>query len=333
MTDQFLKHLRREPRPEFARDLRERLRAGESTGAVRPAAVARAPSWLTLSFAAAAQSCSRSPFAFAAPYAQAFIDMFRMRNFAAVAVDASRLEQLRKLGSQSGRDQALRIFDRVDELKKPDAPRMFLDAASASRAAGMSLLMPASLPNGLTADTIRVAGPGAMRLTASAAKLRSLLSTLGLNDVQVPPGLDGAEITLHEGIIVAMAYTHDQQRVMFVQSHIPEIEAPRGLDLQRVGEMGLRIVGLSAEDARRFASTIDWRSTVVIPVPTNANAIREADVRGHRGLLGTTDDAPRGSGGDMKRHRGPVLLWSRGPGVRPHREHGERPHDHRQLLR
>ena len=60
---------------------------------------------------------------------------------------------------------------------------------------------------------------------------------------------------------------------------------PTGLDLARVGEIGLRIAGLSPSEAHRFAQSVDWHGTLVVPVPADVSSFSEVSVHGHKGLL------------------------------------------------
>jgi hypothetical protein len=242
--------------------------------------------------------------------AQAFLDLFRVRNFAAVSVDPARLERLHELNTQQGRDPALLVFDKIEELEKPGEPRIFLDAVAAGQAAGITVRVPATLPSGLTSDTVLVQGQGQARLTVDAGKLREVLRVLDLTDVQVPDGLDGAQITVRMPSSVVIPYTRDRLKAVLLQARSPEVSMPQGLDLERIGELGLRIAGLTAAEAHRFASTIDWRSTALVPVPTNASAFREVTVRGQKALLITTDGAPAGTG--IQGRRGAVVMWTEG---------------------
>ena len=94
-----------------------------------------------------------------------------------------------------------------------------------------------------------------------------------------------------------------------MQAQSPEVSLPPGLDLQRLGEIGLRVLGVEAAEARRVATSIDWRTTLVVPVVASATRFQQVDVNGARGLLlettqtqtpGSTDDGP-----------GHALLWTR----------------------
>jgi hypothetical protein len=65
------------------------------------------------------------------------------------------------------------------------------------------------------------------------------------------------------------------------------------------------------DEARRLAYAIDWRSTLLVPVPAQVASFREVDVRGAKGLLiegnrrrgRTSTSRPPGDLGSM-------LLWS-----------------------
>src|SRR5262245_7124633 len=181
--DRFLKDFGRDPRPEFARSLRARLRASEereeARGFVfRPAFAATAAVVVVAGlFAIPAVRVS----------AQALLDMFRVRNFAAVPFDENRIEKLKQLKGDD--DQAMMVFDQ-QEIQKPTETRV-ATVAEASALAGTPVRTPGYVPGGFTLDQIEVNGEGRARLTVDAAKLQAVLQTLDLRDVRVPAGLGG----------------------------------------------------------------------------------------------------------------------------------------------
>jgi hypothetical protein len=92
---------------------------------------------------------------------------------------------------------------------------------------------------------------------------------------------------------------------------------PEGVDLPTLGRLALRVGGLSAEEALSFSQRIDWRSTLLVPVPLNGADYREVEVRGQQGLL-VTSQAPTGVSPHGARRRAEsrsVLLWSEGGNV------------------
>jgi hypothetical protein len=83
------------------------------------------------------------------------------------------------------------------------------------------------------------------------------------------------------------------------------VSFPAGLDLAVLAEIGLRILGLDRVQAYRFANSIDWRTTLVVPVPANAASFREVNVQGQTALfIEAVGDAagPRNEA---------VIMWSR----------------------
>lgn len=306
MDDRFLNDLNREPRPEFARDLRRRLRAAE-------AAEAAAPAWRRAPVLAAAASVAVVAALFAFPsvraQAQSLLDLFRVRQFTAVEFDESRMERFRAL---EGQDGGMLVFDRQEVLQEPGAPVEQPSVAAAEAAVGFRVETPAYVPDGIAPGPVTTHGEGRVRMAVSEAKLRELLGLLDLRDVDVPAGLDGQWIEVHKAPTVHQAFKGERSRVLLVQGPSPDVTLPPGVDLARLGEIGLRILGLDRDEARRVAAGIDWRSTLVVPVPANAGSFREVTVQGNRGLLVTmvgTNDKGR------ERREGATLLWTEGDRV------------------
>jgi hypothetical protein len=306
MDDRFLDEMRREPRPEFARELHERLR--RQGPATRPARAWR-PLQVGVSLAgglvvALVVLCFTVPAMRAS--AQAFLDLFRVRNFVAVSVDPARMERLRdkSLGLESLLDQ------QTETLEKPGPPKVVASAQEAAALAGFSVLVPAKPPEGFAPDTIAVGGNGAARFTVNTERLGRLLETLDIRDLKIPADLDGRSVTVRTTAAVFQRFVRDRRHVVFVQARSPEVSLPAGIDLAQLGEIALRVAGLDPAEARRFARSIDWHSTLVVPVPIGASSFSEVSVRGQRGLLVTVTEEGKSPG--QHHHPGNLLLWSEG---------------------
>ena len=301
--DKFLHTFRRDPEPGFARRLRERLRPDEDA---RPARA-----WRPLLAATAALAVVAALFVFPAVRAgaQAMLDLFRVRSFVAVPFDAERFEKLRSLD----RDNAMMIFDRQHVIQEPGRPVVHSSPATASAVVGFNVETPGYLPDGLALDTVKVSGEGRARLGVSTARLRELLAALDLRDVEGPAGLDGQELEVHMHPVVSQSYRAGKGRLTLLQSRSPEVSLPAGVDLARLGEVGLRILGLDAGEARRIAASMDWRGTLLVPVPTNAGSFRSVTVQGNPGLLITTTGEEKAGG--ERRRAGSVVMWTEGDRV------------------
>ncbi len=300
MDDQFLHALRSDPSPEFARRLARRLREVEAPRV-------RNVSPRVFRLAAAVASAALVAFAFSFPAvragAQAFLDWFRVVNFAGVAFDEQRVGTL----LQSGLDWPHLIAEQVEVVHQPGPIVSFATPAEAAPAAGVDVRTPAWLPYGFVLTSTSVADEVELRAIASEAKIKTVLETLGLDDVTVPVGIDGEQITLHTRPVVRLVYGDGTRSATLLESKSPEVSFPAGLDLSQLAEIGLRILGMGRSEAYQLAQSIDWRSTLLVPVPANAASFHHVDVQGQPALAiqtaaTNTDRSP--SGGDS------LLLWS-----------------------
>lgn len=307
MPDRFLHRLRRDPAPGFARDLRERLRATERVHAARPRRLMPA-------FAAAAGvAVVASLFLFPAVRvsAQAVLDLFRVRHFVAVRYDATRMERLHALDGAG--DASTLVFGHQETVRDPGPPRAFADAAAAEAATGIKLPRASVLPRGLAPDSVIVQGAGELRLMLSEQKLRGLLDRLDLRDVEVPAGIDGKVVEVRKPPVVVQTFRSPRAKAALLQCVGPELGVPAGLEVERLAEIGLRVIGLDAAEARRVARDTDWRTTLVVPVPLDASSFRHVTVNGQRGLLITTAGKPDAEG--RRRGGGTLVMWTEGERV------------------
>ncbi len=312
MDDKFLHAARENPRPGFASELRSRLAAGDAARRSRTfpgRRVLRRVLGIALPIAAAVLALVLFPDMRAG--AQAFLEMFRVRTFAAVNVDPSRLGALEKsFPDPRG------IFGEVRVVHEAGAAQRFETPALAFAAAGFAPAEPAFLPAGLAADSAIVLDGQEFEVTLDARRLGELLASLDIRDVGIPPAYDGARMQARTSRRVGIRYRKDALEAVFMQSPNPQISLPPGLDRARLAEIGLRVIGLPADEARRFADRVDWNSTMLIPLPTGKATFRDVDVRGQRGLL--IEAAEESAGGPARdpvpseRRPDRVLLWSNG---------------------
>ena len=194
--------------------------------------------------------------------AQAFLEMFRVRTFAAVNVDPSRLGALEKSFPTRAASSA-----RCASCTRRAAAQRFDTPALAFAAAGFAPAEPAFLPAGLAADSAIVLDGQEFEVTLDARRLGELLAALDIRDVGIPPSYDGARMQARTSRRVGIRYRKDALEAVFMQSPNPQISLPPGLDRARLAEIGLRVIGLPADEARRFADRVDWNSTMLVPLP------------------------------------------------------------------
>jgi hypothetical protein len=91
---------------------------------------------------------------------------------------------------------------------------------------------------------------------------------------------------------------------------MPEVLLPAGVDLAQLGEIGLRVLGMPADEARAFSKSVDWRTTFLVPVPPMATRFRQTLVGANRGIViegPLRDPETKAEKGNWN-----LLLWSQG---------------------
>ena len=334
MSDDFLTRLREEPRPEFAERLGERLHQIDAQA--RERRVAPSPWRRVVPAMAGAGLVAAVAFAFTLEPVRAaareFLDLFRVQRFAAVPVDPQRLERLAK----GGLDFKSLVADQVQVVVAPVEPEVVASAEAGAVAAGITAQQPTLLPRRTELVETKLVRPGTFRVQVDTAKLEALALAAGADEIEIPAWWNGATIDVEMPPVLAMRYARPvdvgegrpprEDSFVLLQSATPQVELPEGFDLATLGRLGLRVTGMSAEEALSFSRAIDWRATLLVPVPIQAGTFREVEVSGRKGLLVTMAPPPKPTPDGTSRPpaRQALLLWStadkvfaiHGPGTR-----------------
>lgn len=316
MEDQFMTLLREEPRPEFKRNLKRRLSLAEGTRT--PAAPRRfVNARLAMAGLAGVLVVTLIVSPAAQALAQEFLNLFRVRRITAVSVSPEVMSQMR----DSRLDIRAALDGQVEVLQQPPDPQVVGSLAEAGQLAGIPVFAPARVPEDLSGPEIVVHGGGVERVSADVARIQTVLETLGAQDITLPAGVERLSVTISRPPVVALVYQRVPDRsaggVVFMQSRSPEIALPPGVELAALGELALRLFGMSPDEARQMARSIDWNSTLLLPIPADMATFREVQVRGATGLLvlATGSHASTVTVGDHQVGQFAMLLWSEGDRV------------------
>jgi hypothetical protein len=225
------------------------------------------------------------------------LNLFRVQQVAVVSVDFTGLEQLTGDGVLGNQFTEL-ISNSVNITDEPGDPVEAADAAQASQLSGFNV----RLPQSLTPSQIYVIDSAAFAMTVDRAKAQALLEEAGRGDLVLPESVDGADISVTIPSSVSAAYgtcpkpkTDDSERedtesrypdcVILAQIPSPSVNAPADLDINQLAQIGLEFTGMTAEEAAAFTSTVDWTSTLVVPIPSNAADYEQVTVDGVTGTL------------------------------------------------
>ncbi|MPZ17457.1 MAG: hypothetical protein GEV06_06050 [Luteitalea sp.] len=276
MDDTWVNALRRDPSLQFAEQLRARLRAQEAPSGSHWSPLRRLVPLVIGAVAVAALFSLPSVRASAA----SFLALFRVVNFVAIPVDPNRLDALeaRQLDLQR------LIGDHVQVLQDPGPPLAVASIEQAATVAGFDVRVPRWLPDDTKIIEMSVRGEHELLVTADATRLQQVMEALGITDLRAPDGLDGQIVTVRVPPVVMVRYEHGGRRTRLFQAQSPDVTMPAGVDAASLGEIGLRILGLPREEARRFAQMIDWNTTLLVPVPPTARSFKQVDIAGNPGV-------------------------------------------------
>lgn len=213
--------------------------------------------------------------------ATSFLGLFRVERMEAVDVGIS-LENLpqemenRFLAADNIIGDQLIVDEKVVPIEVND-----IDEASAL--AGFQARMPA-YPDGET--QIHFQKATAVRLVIDHEKWQDLLNSMNYKDLVIPKSADGAEVIFNipAAVIVGigdceyneinevkLAHPATENCTVFLQSHTPTIEAPPGVDINKAGQVLLQILGMSETEAEEFSATVNWATTLVVPIPSDVD--------------------------------------------------------------
>lgn len=254
-------------------------------------------------------------------WAQKVLAMLRVQKIAVVPVDLTTFDGRNDNGAAKMIGQM--ISDNVVVTMKPGEPQMASDAEEASQLAGFKVRL---LGARADAPRIRVQSEQAFHMTLNRDRLQAILQEVGHPDLTLPDSVDGATIAVHIPKTVFATYGHcrnpeerkggpsaeaePQAQVgeptdcaFLMQAPSPTVSVPPNLNLEQVAEAGLQLAGMSAAEARAFSESIDWTSTLVIPLPRHAASYQAVEVEG---VPGTLIDMPaRG----RRQQMAYTLLW------------------------
>lgn len=222
-------------------------------------------------------------FAPARSWGQRILNMLRVQKVAVVPVD------LEAISTNGGNEKlvAQMISDRVVVTMKPGEPAQVDSPSAAASAAGFPVKTLDSLG---TPSNIRVRDEAAFHIQLDRDRILALLEAAGRSDIAVPNNVDGSIIAVHIPKAVDMAYgqcsgTNREGCIHFTQVPSPVISVPPTLDIASLAESALQVAGMTAAEAHSFCQSVDWSSTLLIPIPKSGSTSRAVSIMGVNGTL------------------------------------------------
>lgn len=225
--------------------------------------------------------------------------LFRAQEIQTVYVDGQKLEQqVQKLRSSPEMAQILAKDVRVE----PKGDRHEVTSiVQASQEAGIQI----RAPRGMTAVKWYVQPGANISMDVDLSRIRAVLDEMGNSDVQLPAGLDGAKVNfdLQAGVVGffgdcsagAGFGTPDDPPArrrnlgpgcfMVGEALSPTVSAPGGLNIDEIATPLLQVMGMTEAEAKEFSQTVDFTTTMLVPIPRNVSSAETVAVDGVKGNL------------------------------------------------
>ncbi len=244
-------------------------------------------------------------------FAGQFLNLFRVQQVVVVPVDFTGIQSL--TGNDTlGKQVSDLIASSVTTDQNPGTPVTAADASQASQLAGFTV----RVPQGMTPSRLSVENAAAFTLKIDAAKAQALLNESGRSDLVLPASINGEDVsvTIPASVSVAFGTCPDPATpdtgginpggsagrrysdcVILAEIPTPIVSAPADLNIAQLAQIGLEFTGMTSDQAAAFTQTVDWTSTLVIPLPKNAATYDQVTVDGVTGTLiqRPADDAPQ----------------------------------------
>ena len=216
--------------------------------------------------------------------AGSFLGLFRVQQVQVISFDPAALERFNN--NETG-DLLQGFFDKnltttqIGEFSQVDTQ----EAAAAQ--AGFTPRLPASAD--ITSLGVQ---PGqTIEINIDSAMMNAGLESFGYSDVKIPADLDGQKIVATIPTAVTAAFGECPKELQgenlqdsmvacigLIQLPAPSVSAPDSFPVVQLGEVILQLFGMSPVQAAEFSQSIDWSSTLILPIPTG-NDVETHDVQ------------------------------------------------------
>jgi hypothetical protein len=277
----------------------------EKVNTSSPQTLARKIRWKP-AWAAVIATCALAAALYLEPvrvWATEFLSLFRVQRITVVRIDPANIQQLEEglFGRESQRRMEQFLSDNAHVTKHGER-KTVQNANEAARLAGFGVRMPTKLE---TPSRIHVQPAVDASFEIDVEELQNVLDDAGRSDVRIPEDLDGKTIQFNIPASVTALFgkcpdpeevrdrTSRRQKArqyaeckIFIQMPTPVVVAPPSLNAAELGTEMLKLFGFTDDQAREFSKSIDWTTTLVVPLPLHDTMnVAEVDVDGVKGQL------------------------------------------------
>jgi hypothetical protein len=245
--------------------------------------------------------------------AQRVLAMLRVQKVTVVSIDPTTLMSGSEPDSRPYKLINQFFADNVVVTMDPGKPEV---VATVTKAAQMTGYPIRTIGNLGAPQRLEVNGETAFQMTVNRDRVETLLDEVGRSDIRIPESANGALVAVHIPKIVfsmygdcpvrrrtgdsnpqsraeelaerkmeRMADTKNTNCTYLVQAPSPTVSVPPDLNMSEIAEAALELAGMSPAEAHSFCQSVDWSSTLVVPIPRNSSSSQNVSVDGVEGTL------------------------------------------------
>jgi hypothetical protein len=245
--------------------------------------------------------------------AQRVLAMLRVQKITVVSIDPTTLISGSEPDSRPYKLINQFFADNVVVTMDPGKPEVVPTVTKAAQLAGYPIR---TIGNLGAPQRVEVNGETAFQMTVNRDRVETLLDEVGRSDIRIPESANGALVAVHIPKIVfsmygdcslrrrsgdlnpqsraeelaerkmeRMADTKNTNCTYLVQAPSPTVSVPPELNMSEIAEAALELAGMSPAEAHSFCQTVDWSSTLVVPIPRNSSSYENVSVDGVEGTL------------------------------------------------
>lgn len=207
-----------------------------------------------------------------------FLGLFRVEKFAPISITPQQLALLNQLESE-GLNPGEMVM-----TKEPGDPQQVSTADEAAAYAGFPVR---TLDTDIVAPETFVMSDAAGYLVVNLDGARKIVEAVGVDPALLPDSLDGARIDVSMPPSVQQVFADG---LVFMQGRSPYVNYPADADPTVLGEALLRVLGMDPDAAHQMAASIDWTSTMLLPIPQEFATYSQVRVDGTDGIAITPVD-------------------------------------------
>lgn len=246
-------------------------------------------------------------------WAQRVLAMLRVQKIQVVTIDPTTLMSSPGLDSRPYQLFNQFVADNVVVTIDPGKPAVVSNLTTAAQLAGYPIRVIGSLG---APHSIEINGETAFQMTINRDRVATLLEEIGRADINVPEAVNGALVAVYipktvismygdcpirhryvnsnpesraealaERKMERMANISDTNCTYLIQAPSPTVSVPPDLNMSDIAQAALELAGMTSAEARSFCQTVDWSSTLVVPVPRNSSSYETVTVDGVDGTL------------------------------------------------